>query len=263
MNPVPELVPMLKKLHLPGLIDSLDSRNREAIERKLAYTEFLALLISDEVARRDRNVLTQRLRRAGFRQEKTLETFDFSRLPHVNRALFAELATMNFVREPANLLLVGPCGVGKSHVAQALGHAAAREGHDVLLATPAQLLGSLHAARATLIYERRFQALCKIPLLIIDDFLLKPLPPSQEEDLHDLVAARYEKKATLITSNLHPDEWGEAFANRLLGAATIDRLRHNAYVVVLEGASYRTPRTIPPSGTTEPKGQDKQERNRA
>lgn len=244
MNPIPELVPMLKKLHLLGLVDSLERRNREAIDHKLAYTEFLALLISDEVARRERGLLAQRLRRAGFRQEKTIETFDFHRLPHVDRRLFSELATANFVREPTNVLLVGPCGVGKSHVAQALGHAAAREGHDVLMATPAQLLGSLQTARATLTYERRFQALCKVPLLIIDDFLLKPLPASQEEDLHDLVSERYEKKATLITSNLHPDEWGQAFTNRLLGTATLDRLRHNAYVVVLDGPSYRTPRPL-------------------
>ena len=97
------------------------------------------------------------------------------RLPHVDRRLFSELDTANFVREPANVLMVGPCGVGKSHVAQALGHAAAREGHDVLMATPAQLLGSLQTARATLTYDRRFQTLCKVPLLIVDDFLLKPL----------------------------------------------------------------------------------------
>ena len=260
MNPLPELVPLLKKLHLLGLVDSLERRNREALDQKLAYTEFLALLISDEVARRERGLLAQRLKRAGFRQEKTIETFDFSRLPQVDRRLFSELATANFVREPANVLLVGPCGVGKSHVAQALGHAVAREGHDVLMATPSQLLGSLQTARATLTYDRRFQALCKVPLLIIDDFLLKPLSASQEEDLHDLVSARYEKKATIITSNLHPDEWGQAFTNRLLGEATVDRLRHNAYVVVLEGPSYRMPRS-PASVPDEGKKASKREAN--
>ena len=250
MNPAPELAPMLKKLRLNGLLDTLDIRNREAIDRKLAYKDFLALLISDEVARREQNLLTQRLRRAGFRSGKTLDLFDFTRHPHLNRAIISELEAGHFIREPANVLLVGPCGVGKSHIAQALGHEVVRQGYDVLMATPAQLLGSLQSARATGTFERRFQLLCRVPLLIVDDFLLKPLPEGQEEDLHDLVAARYEKAATLITSNLHPEEWEKAFANRLLGEATADRLRHRAYVVVLEGASYRTPRLPEPRKET-------------
>ena len=168
MNPAPELAPMLKKLRLNGLLDTLDTRNREAIDRKLAYKDFLALLISDEVARREQNLLTQRLRRAGFRSGKTLDLFDFTRHPHLNRAIISELEAGHFVREPANVLLVGPCGVGKSHIAQALGHEVVRQGYDVLMATPAQLLGSLQSARATGTFERRFQTLCKVPLLIID-----------------------------------------------------------------------------------------------
>lgn len=246
MNPAPELAPMLKKLRLNGLLDTLETRNREAIDRKLAYKDFLALLISDEVARREQNLLTQRLRRSGFRSGKTLDLFDFTRHPHLNRMVISELEAGHFVREPANVLLVGPCGVGKSHIAQALGHEVVRQGYDVLMATPAQLMGSLSAARATGTFDRRFQTLCKVPLLIIDDFLLKPLSEGQEDDLHDLVAARYETAATLITSNLHPEEWDKAFTNRLLGEATADRLRHRAYVVVLEGASYRTPRLLDP-----------------
>lgn len=254
MNPVPELSPMLKKLRLNGLIDTLESRNREAIDQKLAYKDFLALLISDEVARREQNLMTQRLRRAGFRSDKTLDVFDFSRHPRLNRAMIAELTAGHFVREPANVLLVGPCGVGKSHIAQALGHEAVRQGYDVLMSTPGPLLGSLATARATGSFEKRFRLLCQVPLLIIDDYLLKPLAEGQEEDLHDLVAARYEKAATLITSNLHPEEWEKAFRNRLLGEATADRLRHRAYVVVLEGASYRTPRSFEPGKGAEESG---------
>ena len=244
MNPAPELAPMLKKLHLNGLLETLEKRNREAIERKMAYKDFLATLISDEVARREQNLLSQRLKRAGFRSGKTLDLFDFTRHPHLNRQVIAELEAGHFVREPANVLLVGACGVGKSHIAQALGHEVVRQGSDVLMATCAQLMGSLQSARATGTFERRFQMLCKVPLLILDDFLLKPLAVNQEEDLHDLVAARYETASTLITSNLHPEEWRKAFANRLLGEATADRLQHRAYVIVLEGPSYRTPRPL-------------------
>lgn len=122
MNPMPELTPMLKQLRLSGILDSLAARNRQAIEAKLAYPEFLALLIQDEVARREQKKFSSRIRRAGFRSQKTIEGFDFDFNPSLNRAFIQELATCRFVAEPANLLIAGPCGTGKSHLAQALGH---------------------------------------------------------------------------------------------------------------------------------------------
>jgi DNA replication protein DnaC len=245
MNPMPELTPMLKQLRLSGILDSLEARNREAITAKLAYPEFLALLIQDEVARREQKKFNLRIRRAGFRSQKTIEQFDFAFNPSINRAFIQELASARFINEPANLLIAGPCGTGKSHLAQALGHCAVRQGHDVIFSTQTQLLGSLQAARAMGTYERRFQTLARVPLLIIDDLGLKPLRSPQDEDLHDLIAERHERAATLVTSNLDFDEWGEAFPNRLLGAATIDRLRHGAYRLVLDGKSYRSPKPYP------------------
>ncbi len=164
--------------------------------------------------------------------------------PNINAALPYELVTGRFIEERVAVLIAGPCGTGKSHIAQAIGHAAVRQGHDVMFMTQSRLLGTLHAARATDSYERQFQSLAKTPVLIIDDFGLKPLRPPQDEDFHDLVAERYERAATVITSNLDFGEWGDAFPNRLLGAATLDRLRHNAYRVVLDGNSYRSPRPI-------------------
>lgn len=118
MNPMPELTPMLKQLRLSGILDSLESRNREAIAAKLAYPEFLALLIQDEVARREQKKFTTRTRRAGFRSQKTIEQFDFDFNPGINRALVQELASARFVAEPANVLIAGPCGTGKSHLAK-------------------------------------------------------------------------------------------------------------------------------------------------
>ena len=118
MNPVPELAPQLKQLRLSGILDSLDARNRQAIDAKLAYTEFLALLIGDEVARREQKKFSLRLRRAQFRTTKTLEQFDFERLPQLNRSLVHELATGRYLAERAPVLIVGPCGTGKSHLAQ-------------------------------------------------------------------------------------------------------------------------------------------------
>ncbi|KWR82658.1 IS21-like element helper ATPase IstB [Cupriavidus sp. IDO] len=246
MNPIPELSSALKQLRLSGVLDTLEVRNREAIERQLAHTDFLALLVHDELARRDQKKLSQRVRRASFRGEKTLEGFDFDRVPNLNRATVYDLATGRYIEEKVCILIAGPCGTGKSHLAQALGHAAVRQGHDVLFTTQTQLLRTLRQAEAVGTYERRFQALARLPVLIIDDFGLKPLRTPDDELLHDLIAERYERASTILTSNLDFSEWGDAFAsNKILGAATLDRLRHGAYRVVLDGESYRAPRTMP------------------
>lgn len=245
MNPMPALTPMLKEIRLSGILDSLEARNRQAIEDKLAYTDFLALLLQDEVARRSHKKLAVRLRRANFRNQKTLEDFDFTFNPSVNRALILDLATGRYIEEKVPVLIAGPTGTGKSHIAQALGHCAIRQGYDVMFTTQSKVLGLLQAARATNSFDRRFQSLAQTDLLIIDDFGLKPIRPPQDEDFHDLIADRYERRAIIITSNLDFPEWGEAFPNRLLGAATLDRLRHGAYRVILDGESYRAPRLFP------------------
>lgn len=248
MNPIPALASHLKQLRLSGILDSLQARNRQAIDAKLAYTEFLALLIEDEVARREQKKYASRLRRAAFRMTKTLDGFDFDRLPQINRQLVHDLATGRYLQERAPVLIVGPCGTGKSHLAQALGHCAVRQGADVLFTTCANLTASLNAARATGAYERKLASLTRVQLLIIDDFGLKPLRPPADEDLHELIAERYEAASTLVTSNLDLPEWDQAFpANRLLASATLDRLRHNAYCLTLDGKSYRTPKMSPSS----------------
>ena len=256
MNPAPELAPQLKQLRLSGIFDSLEARNRQAIEAKMAYTDFLALLISDEVARREQKKFSTRLRRAQFRTTKTLDQFDFERLPQLNRALVHDLATGRYLQEKAPVLIVGPCGTGKSHLAQALGHCAVRQGVDVVFTTCASLTQSLNAARATGGYERKLASLARVPLLIIDDFGLKPLRAPADEDLHDLIAERYEQAATIVTSNLDFPEWDQAFpANRLLASASLDRLRPQRLLLgprraVLPGAetARRPPQDQPSKG---------------
>ncbi len=246
MNPIPELSPLLKQLRLSGILDSLEARNREAIDRQLSYIDFLSLLTHDEVARRDQKKLAMRLRRANFRNQKTLEGFNFDLLPNLNRAAVHDLATCRFIEEKVAVLIAGRTGTGKSHLAQALGHAAARQGHEVLFLTQTELLTSLRSAHATGTYERRFQYLARIALLIIDDFGLKPIRTPDDEDFHDLICERYERTATIITSNLADEEWSAAFAsNKMLAAATLDRLRHGAYRLIVDGETQRSPRTMP------------------
>lgn len=256
MHPIPELIPMLKQLRLSGVLDSLELRNRQAIEEKLAYTDFLAMLIQDEVARRTQKKLITAVRRANFRNHKTIEEFDFSFNPKINRSLVIDLATCRFIEEKACVLIAGPCGTGKSHLAQALGHSALRLGYDVLFLSQTKMSGQLNIARAINTYDRRMEALIKVDLLIIDDFGLKPLRAPQDEDFHDLISERYERKATIITSNLDLPEWGDAFPNKLLGAATIDRIRHGAYNVILDGKSFRAekPLLVPAKSTIEKGG---------
>ena len=150
---MPELAPLLKRLRLSGILDSLETRNREAVANKIPYTDFLALLIADEVARREHKKFNLRIRRAGFRSSETLEQFDFDFNAAIDYTLITELATCRFVAEKVAVLIVGPCGTGKSHIAQALGHAAVRADYDVLFTTQSQLLASLNAARAINAFE--------------------------------------------------------------------------------------------------------------
>ena len=244
MNPMPDLIPMLKQLRLSGIMDSIESRNRQAIENKMSYMDFLATIVTDEIARRSQKKLASALRRANFRNQKTLEEFDFAYNPNINRALVMDLASGRFIAEKVCVFIIGPCGTGKSHLAQALGHSAIRNGHGVLFTSASKMLVQLNAARAINGYDRHFAKIAGVDLLIIDDFGLKPLKPAQDEDFHDVIAERYERKSTIVTSNLDIPEWTDAFPNRILGEATIDRLRHGAYTVVLEGKSYRSPRPI-------------------
>ncbi len=251
MNPMPDLTPMLKQLRLSGIMDSIEKRNRQAIENKMSYMDFLATIITDEIARRNQKKLATALRRANFRNQKTLEEFDFSFNPRINRALIMDLASCRFIAEKVSVFIIGPCGTGKSHLAQALGHSAIRQGHSVLFTSASRMLTQLNAARAINGYDRHFAKLAGVDLLIIDDFGLKPLKPPQDEDFHDVISERYERHSTIVTSNLDIPEWTDAFPNRILGEATIDRLRHGAYTVLLEGRSYRSPRPIsnPPENT--------------
>ena len=225
MNHFAELTPILKTLRLSGVLDSLESRNRQAIDEHLAPTEFLSLLLNDEMARRDQHRLSQRLRKAAFQSSKTIEQFDFDALPTLNRSLVHDLLTCRFVAECAPILIAGPIGSGKSHLAQAIGHQAIRQGIEVFFTTQAQLCGSLVRARLAGVYERRMKMLMRVPILIIDDFGLKPMRSPHDDDLHEIIAARYEQRPVIVTSNLDFDECGEAFAdNELLGAATIDQI---------------------------------------
>src|SRR2546422_2077552 len=169
-------VPKLKNLRLSGILATLEVRTQQAIEEKLSSVEFLQRLLEDEVERRAQKQLALRLRRASFDLEKPLEGFDFSFNPAVNRQQVFDLATSRFVERHESVLIQGPAGVGKSHLAQALGHEACRRGFDVLFVSAARMLGHLHGGRADGTYERRLLTYTRSDVLILDDFGIQPFP---------------------------------------------------------------------------------------
>jgi len=241
MSPIDDLVPILKKLKLSGVLQSLELRVRQTVEDDVHPAEFLLRLLTDEVERRDEKQLEQRIRRAAFQPNKTLENFDFLFNPKVPKAKLIDLATCTFVGRRENVLLLGQTGVGKSHLAQALGHRACLAGHDVLYLSAHQMLASLRAARADGSYDRRLARLANVGLLVIDDLGLHPLKHDEPTDLYELIRLRYESGAMILTSNRAVEEWPPLFGDSLLAGAAMDRLLHHAHVIAIEGDSYRNP----------------------
>ena len=238
-----ELENILSNLRLVGIKETLSERNREAIKAQLSYLDFLKLVLDDELLYRDNKKLENRLKNAKFKSDKTLENFDFQFNSQINEKQIKDLALCNFIQDASPVHIVGPSGTGKSHIAQALARCAILRGHDALFISQSDLTWELQLAQATGTVSKLKKKLTAVTVLIIDDFGLKPLTEKLEDFIHEVLDHRYERLPIIITSNLHFNEWLEAFYNKLLGSAIIDRLKGNAHEIILEGKSYRQTRS--------------------
>ena len=235
-----QLMAQLKTLKLGGFAETLDLRIAQAEKDELSHLAFLALVVQDEIERREAKKLTVRIQRASFEEEKTLEGFDFAFNPKIKRGIVTDLATCLFVEKKEHVLIYGPAGVGKTHLAQALGHEACRRGYSVLFVKAVRMLRHLFAARADQSWEKQLKRYLHPDLLIIDDFGVTALSPIQAEDIYELVTERHLRSSLVVTSNRPPQDWVALFPDPVMANSALDRLSHHAHHLMIdEGESYR------------------------
>jgi DNA replication protein DnaC len=229
----------LKQLRLSGLLESLEVRLQEAASHHLNHAEFLELILQDELAVRSERLLNRRIKVAGFRELKTLEDFDWTFNPSVKKKQVFDLATGRFIREHRDVLWLGPPGVGKSHLVQALGYQALKTGFVVLYRSIFDVVRDFLHDEAVGREDKILSRYLKPDLLIIDDMGMKQLPKRSGEYLFEIIMRRYETRSTMMTSNRPLEDWGKLIGDVPSATAILDRFLHHAEIVQITGKSYR------------------------
>jgi DNA replication protein DnaC len=238
---VTELQRALRQLRLGGIAAVLETRLHQAQAEAMTPIDLISCLISDELTRRSDRLLERRRQQAAFRDPlKTLDNFDFTFNPKMNRSLVFDLATCAFIAKREDGLFLGPGGTGKSHLAQAIGQAAILQGYRVLYRETHVLLDELAEAVIDGTRKEFMQSLTTVPLLIIDDFGMRKLPLTAAEDLLEIIMRRYERVSTVLTSNRPVEDWGKMLGDVAAVSAILDRLLHHGHVLKCGPRSWRT-----------------------
>jgi len=236
-----ELQRAMRQLRLGGMAAVLETRLRQAQAEPMAPIDLLSCLISDELTRRADRLLERRRKQAGFRDaHKTLDNFEFGFNPKMNRSLVFDLATGAFIQKREDALFLGPGGTGKSHLAQAIGHAAIQQGYTVLYRETHILLEELADAALDGSRKQYMENIASVALLIIDDFGMRKLPATAAEDLLEIVMRRYERASTLLTSNRPVEDWGKLLGDTAAVGSMLDRLLHHGHILKCGPRSWRT-----------------------
>jgi len=239
MADIHQLENKMRSLRLNGMLDTLELRLSQAQKDNLGFIQFLELLLEDETQHRANKKLASRIHKARFEEEKSLEGFDFTFNPKMPSQHVHDLATCRFIERKESIIFCGPVGVGKTHLAEALGHQACRQGYSVLFTKASRLLSDLGGGRADDTWEKRLRHYMKPDLLIIDDFALKEFTKTQAEDLYELIDRRYRSSSMIVTANRSPKDWYPLFTNPVIAESALDRLISCSHVVTLTGRSYR------------------------
>jgi DNA replication protein DnaC len=238
-------IDQLRALRLDGMADAFVELQAQDAARDLSPAEWLALLLDRETANRGTQRFKSRLRNAKLRHDQAaIEDVDYRSPRKLDKALFQQLSTSRWIAEHRNLLVTGPCGVGKSWLSCALAQKACRDGYSVHYARAPRLFANLELAHGDGRFARLFRTLTKTDLLILDDWGPDRLSANQRRDLMEIVEDRYGAGATLITSQLPVEAWHEVIGEPTFADAILDRLVHNAYRLALDGPSMRDPRTL-------------------
>lgn len=234
-----ELERRLKGFKLAGMVKTLELRLRQAQEDSLGYSEFLALLLEDEIASRSDNKQKRLYKGAHLPFEKGLEDFDFSFQPSIKKQEVLELATCRFLERKANILFVGQPGTGKTHLSVSLGLKALGYSKTVLFSSVWEMIQRLQQSRADFSYQKKIEEYLKPDLLILDELGYRSMAEKTVEDFFEIVSRRYEKGSIIITTNRSLAEWDKVFIDRTLTTAIVDRLMHHSVVIEIKGESYR------------------------